>query len=266
MKYILSFLLCVSSLLAAEQPTPSTQQIVGADKPIPLGELVELSVTSQAAMPDVVAFSTDWSVYDLEQRKEQKFKFFREVGDKTVEGVVFGAGVEPRELIAHCSITYLVLKKEQDKIVEAGTKTELLKVKVIIGTNEPRPPKPEPSPEVKFPNEKLGLSTKVYKAVMERGPPTGRVAGAKAFATSYRGIQSAIAARTIKDPVDALKRVTASNNAALSNAGLKRDDWVQVFTILQDEVFSLYEGNKISTADQLGAAFLEIADAFDAVR
>ncbi len=277
MKYhVLTFLLLIGSAFAAEpaqQPSPAptptvSQQITGAEKPIPLGELVDLRVISQATLKDATAFSTDWSVFDLETRKEQKFKFYRELDTDTVEGVVFGAGTEPRELYVHCAVTYLIIKKEADKITQAGTKTELLKVKVIIGTG-PQPPGPNPKPvipDVKFPNEKLGLSTKVYKAVMERGPPTNRKAGATVLATSFRGINSAIAAGALKAPVDILKKSKEANGAAITTAGLKIQDWTGTFTVVQDELFALYEAGTITTAEQFGSAFSEIADAFDAVR
>lgn len=271
MKFVALFVMLIGSAFAAEQPsTPGpaqSQAIIGGDKPIELGELVDLNVKSQLSVKDAIAFSTDWTIFDLESRQDQKFKFYRELGTETTEGVVFGAGTEPRELIVHCSITYLIVKKEDDKVIEAGTKTELIKVKIVIGGGKPRPP-PAPSPvdPPKFPKERLGLSTKVYKDVMERGPPATRKVGATTLSTSFRGVQSSIAAGVLKDPVDILKKSSAANASALINAGLKREEWIPVFTSLQDELFALYEGNKIVTPADFGAAFSEIADAFDAVK
>lgn len=272
MRYCIAFLLLMGAAFAADssqQPTPPSplpSQILGCDTPVPLGDLVDLSVKPNPAIKDSVAFSSDWSVYDIDARKEQKFKVYRDTDPDTVEGVVFGAGTEPRELLVHCATTYLIVKKENDKIVSAGTKTVLLKAKVVIGSPSPKPPSPPtPTPSPAFPNEKLGLSTKVYKAVMERGPP-GRKAGAAVLSTSFRGIQSAIVAGALKEPSDILKKATVANDSAVAGIGQKREDWVPVFSAIQDELFALYESSKISTADQFGAAFLEIADAFDAVR
>jgi hypothetical protein len=265
---MLAFVLLIGTVFAAEQPAPpapqpNIQKITGADKKVPLGELVDLSVKLPSTP---AACSTDWVVFELPTGVEKKFKFYRDKGDDgVIEGIVWGAGTEPKELIVVCSITQLNVTKEQDKIVQAGTNTVVLRTKIVIGDGtEPRPPTPPtPKPDPKFPNETLGLSTKLFKAC-DQIPVVKRKAGAMALSKSMRGIKSSIDAKAFSDPVDILKKAAEANRSAITQAGQNRDDWVPVFTVLQDELFNLYQKGTVSSASDFGRAFGEVADAFDA--
>lgn len=266
MRTMLAFVLLIGTVLGAEQPLPpqpSVQKIEGADKKIPLGELVDLSVNLPSTP---AACSTDWVVFELPTGAEKKFKFYRDKKeDSVIEGIVWGAGVEPKELIVVCSITQLNITKEQDKIVQAGTNTVVLRTKITIGDGTaPRPPTPNPIPEPKFPNETLGLSSKIFKSC-DQVPAVKRKAGAVALSKSMRGIKASIDAATLKDPVDILKKAAEANRSAITQAGQSRDDWVPVFTVLQDELYSLYQKGTVNSASDFGRAFGEVADAFDAV-
>lgn len=250
---VAALVLFVNSTFATEFTVPK-QNIVGAESPIPLGELVDLSISPIKDPPmHFTAFSVAWKVFDGDKEKR-----VREYQD----GIFFGAGVVPKRMTALVAITYLFTVKDGDRINEVGTKTVILSTPVIIGDGA----SPEPSPsdvEPKFPESKFNLSLTTYKAVMSKVPSSARKPGANNIAKSFESIASAIAAGALNEVDDILRKTTESNREAIGN---KKSDWEPFFKYMQDTLYSLYENKKLVTAVDFAEAWREVAAGLKAIK
>lgn len=252
MKFIISilFALFFSLNLFAENLVVPEQKIVGADSPIPLGELVDLSVTDILVVPKhLVSTTYSWKVFD--GYNEKRIRTY----DK---GVFFGAGIQNKKLKVFVVITHLYVIKEGDKFVEAATKTNFVSTDIFIGESEPEPVIPELEPE--FGESKYGLSKFIYGSVKKISiPKTEKVKQCSILATSFETVSFAIAAGTIGTLEEILKKTTESNKAALSRVGGDRAKWEPTFVEIQDKLFNLYTDNKMVTKEDFSIAWKEIA-------
>jgi hypothetical protein len=260
-------LLLVASVTGlATEFVPPKQTIQGADKPIPLGELVDLSVSTIDKAPEFyVKSSYTWRVLDYDAAAG---KFVAKHVRETDNGIFFGAGVLPKRLYAECVATHLYLVKDKDgKAVEVATKTVFLTAEVTIGEPGPAPgPGPGPTPDPVLPDGKYKLAKFVYRASIKVKSDAVRPKAAAALAASYRGVASAISAGAVKDVKEALTKVTDSNRSALSSVGADKAAWEPVFTALQDQVYDLYTKKQINTPADFAVVFNEIAEGFAAVK
>lgn len=268
------FILClliglVGGVYAAPPATPDlTQKITGADVPVPLGELVDLSVTPLKDVPNLEKSSYAWRVYDFDsQSGEWKIKRVRTSGD----GVFFGAGIISKKLKVFCIATHLFIEREGDKIKSASTKTVILETDIVVGDKPepnpgpgPKPPKPNPSPS--FPEGQFGLAKWAYENSSLVKDDGARLSGALALSKSFGSIASAIAANAIKTPEDALKKAVASNDAALDKDGIKRAAWGDFGKALQEKLYGLYKDKKLNTVKDYQTAFTEIKEGLEAVK
>lgn len=142
-KFLCTFLLLLCPVFAygADVVVPA-QVIVGAENPIPLGELVSLSVSPISSKIDHLQASTyTWKIFEAGFQEKRAVNYNG--------GVFFGAGIKKASLLAVCTATHLyVVRDDKDKITEVVTKTVVLTAKVNIGGKEPGPdPGPDPDPE-----------------------------------------------------------------------------------------------------------------------
>ena len=248
--------ICANSLFGADFIVPQ-QKIVGAETPIPLGELVDLSVSPIKDPPKhFVSYSLAWKVFDGDKEKR-----VREYQD----GIFFGAGVVNKKMTALVAITYLYVVKESDKISEVGTKTVLLSTPVVIGADTPEPgPDPTPvDPEPTFPESRYNLNSKAYKAAMSKVTSQARKSGAKNIAKSFESIASAVSAGALNQVDDILKKTTEANRAAVGNY---RADWEPFFKYMQDVLYTLYEEKQMVNANDFAEAWREVATGLKSVK
>lgn len=257
-------LLLGASLVHAAEFSAPEQKIAGADKPIPLGELVELAVPPVKEKPQYyMGASYDWKVVDLSTGKDRKYRAYD-------SGVCFSAGIQSKRLLALCAVTHLFVVKQGNAITEVGTKTVLLSAEVDIGDGsapDPAPPGPAPGPAPVLPEARFKLSSTINN--FSRTSVTNidsRIRGAKVLATSFRGIASSIAAGALTEPEDILKKTATSNISALNSAGVARSDWEGVFRQLMEVVYQLYDTSKIQSATDFKDAWTEIAIGLEAVK
>ncbi len=268
MKIIYSLVLFLSFSLNvfAEKFVIPDQKIVGAEAPIPLGELVDLSVSSIKSPPQYLVETTyTWKVLDGYTEKRVR----------TYDGgVFFGAGIQPKRLKALVAVTYLYAVKEQDKITETAARTAFLSTDVLIGDEappapEPNPnPNPNPEPEPNFPEGKYNLSSFIYNLTKTKInlSKSDKAKQANALAKSFEGIAAAIAAGTIDDQEDILKKTAEANRSAIQAVGGDRAKWEPVFTEIQEKLFGLYKDNKMTTKQDFASAWREIATGFKAFK
>ena len=250
---VFAAVLISSSSLATDFVVPQ-QKIVGAEAPVPLGELVDLTVSPIKDPPKhFVSCSIAWKVFDGDKEKR-----VREYQD----GIFFGAGVVPKRMTALVAITYLYVVKEGDKTTEITTKTVILSSPVIIG--EDPSPSPDPAaPEPSFPEARYNLHKKAYSLAMSKVPAATRKGAATAVAKSFESMASAVAAGTIKEVDDLLKKTAESNRAAV---GANKAAWEPFFKEMQDTLYSLYEGKQMVTASDFAEAWREVAVGLKSVK
>jgi hypothetical protein len=247
------FILCINSTFAADFVVPQ-QRIIGAEAPIPLGELVDLTISPIKDPPKhFTSYSVAWKIFDGDKEKR-----VREYQD----GIFFGAGVVPKKMTALVAVTYLFTVKEADRITEVATKTVLLSSPVIIGDTldpEPTPVTPEPT----FPESRYNLGSKTYKAAMAKVPASARKSGAAGIAKSFESIASAVAAGALTQVDDVLKKTTEANRVAV---GDKRADWEPFFKYMQDVLYTLYEEKQMVNSSDFAEAWREVAAGLKAIK
>jgi len=247
------FMLFVNYAFATDFVVPS-QKIVGAETAVPLGELVDLTISPIKDPPKhFISYSVAWKVFDGDREKR-----VREYQD----GIFFGAGVVAKRMTALVAITYLYAVKEGDKTTEITTKTVIISSPVIIG--EDPGPDPEPSaPEPLFPEAKYSLHKKAYSLAMTKVPAAIRKSTATAVAKSFESMASAVAAGAIKEVDDLLKKTAESNRAAV---GANKAAWEPFFKEMQDTLYSLYESKQMLTATDFAEAWREVAAGLKSVK
>jgi hypothetical protein len=257
-KKTLFFLLVFCNLSLAENFIVPEQKIVGAELPIPLGELVDLSISPiQSAPKFLVSTTYAWKVFD--GYTEKRIRNYE-------NGVFFGSGIQAKKLKVIVSITHLYIVKDNEKLLEAATRTNFISTDVFIGEPEPETPS-EPEAEPEFGESKYQLSKFVYDGVKNiKLSKTDKIKQSTAIASSFDSIASAIAAGAITTLEDILKKTAESNKFALTKSGGDRAKWESLFTEIQDKLFDLYKTGKMQTKEDFAGAWREISSGLKLVK
>jgi len=255
----LFFLLVFCNFAFAENFVIPEQKIVGAELPIPLGELVDLSISPIQSSPKFLVSTTyAWKVFD--GYTEKRIRNYE-------NGVFFGSGIQAKRLKVIVSVTHLYIVKDNEKLLETAIRTNFISTDVFIGEQEPDTP-PEPEVEPEFGESKYQLSKFVYDGVknnikLSKSDKTKQCA---AIATSFDSIAAAIAAGTIATLDDILKKTAESNKLALTRSGGDRTKWEPVFTEIQEKLFDLYKTNKMQTKEDFAIAWREISSGLKLIK
>jgi len=265
-----AFLLLAGSVSAVDFVVPR-QTIRGAEAPVELGDLMELSVSpiEDGKRPQhLVAVSYDWRVFEIVRNADgtctHRDKRFRQ--DENV--ISFGTGVTPRRLIVECYVTYLYAVRDGERITEIGTRNQRLGTIVNIGgVPTPPGPGPAPGPAPVIPDGRFKLGKSIYDIVMARVPAdANRQRAATALANSFRTISAQIAAGTLTEAKQILEQTTNSNRRALTDLGIDQAVWTPAFRDLQEAIYALYEARTINARDDWRDAWNEIATGLSQVR
>lgn len=260
-----AMLVLCTSLLSAQTPPAvfvvPTIKILGAESPVEIGDIVDLSVSKPATASQWLASSSYiWRVLDGGKVK----KVHNYDG-----GVIFGTGLTPRQVMVDCVATHLFIVKDGDKVTQVATRTVILTTMVTIGAPvppSPIPPNPVP-PAPAFPDGTYKLSQAAYTAAMTKVTDvTARVKGAAALAKSCRGLQSTFAAGGAADLATALKQSKTVNNQALKDAGVDLTKWDDFGGVLQDAIYQFYKDKKLNTPADLGVMWGEVAVGLEGVK
>jgi hypothetical protein len=247
---MMTLLLCK---LAAGEFVAPTQTILGAEQPVPLGELVFLTVSPIKEKPaNLEKVEYQWKVFDGDAEKTN-WK-----ADK--DGIYFGTGLTPKKMKVFLVATYLFVVKDGDKVKEVAVRTNFLSVVVQLGDGVIQPPQPHQPEEPEVKDGSFGLAKGVYLEARKV-----RI-GAKELAGSFRGIASAVANGTLKDPKAILANLKKSNNSALQAAGIQPERWDPFGEWLEEKLWTLYQDGKLSKPADYAAAFEEIVVGLSAVR
>ena len=257
-KKSLFFLLVFCNFAFAENFVVPEQKIVGAEIPIPLGELVDLSISPiQSAPKFLVSTTYAWKVFD--GYTEKRIRNYE-------NGVFFGSGIQAKRLKVIVSITHLYVVKDNEKLLEAATRTNFISTDVFIGEQEPDTP-PEPEVEPEFGESKYQLSKFIYDNVkLLKISKSDKAKQSAAIATSFDSMAAAIAAGTIATLEDILKKTAESNKLALTKSGGDRTKWEPLFTEIQEKLFDLYKTNKMQTKEDFAIAWREISSGLKLIK
>jgi hypothetical protein len=257
---------------------------VGADKPVPLGELVDLSLSPPADKPATLVSSSEiWKVWDVvsdasgTRLVEKKVREY--VSPDGARGVFFSAGISDKRMVVAVAVTHLYAvrdEKDASRVSRVATKTALLTAELVIGNGgTPKPPEPKPGPDPKpvdpdpvpppkpkdpeFPAGKFGLAKFVYGQVKGNTPADTRKAWADAHVKAYRAAVGDIKAGKLPVLRSALIDVTNKVHKAKSDAGLSADPgWSKVADAVEAELYSLYKDGKLNTPEDLAQALDEM--------
>lgn len=259
---------------ANEKFVVPNQTIIGAEEPIPTGEIVVLKISPIDAKnkPQFLKeIRYQWTVF----KNGKKFDRFIPWPDNST--LVFGSGNDTRadiKVLLSIAYRYEVTEDVKDKdgkvtgkkITESAMRLAQIKVaQVKVGTEPNPPPGPDPdpinpTPAPVFPPGKYGLSKIVYDAAsLVNLDSTSKQRSATALANNYKGIASSIRAGAIKSPQDALIKTKDGNGAALKSVSVVNSSWepwdVEVQRML----------DKFNKVDKTLATVQDIATAWDEI-
>jgi hypothetical protein len=266
-------LLCVIALcLFASAASAADPKIVGAEQPVPLGELVSLSVTppeDNKGPSPAVSVKYDWSVFEWDKKKGTFAP--KRVKVDLDGGVCFGAGIVAKKVLVHCAVTSTYAVKDKDgKVTALKADTFLLSAVVTIGDAEPTPPDappaptPDPTPadaEPDFGTGKWAPMSKLAWKATKNVDPAARAA-AKALAASFRNTAGQIGT-TLKGQKAILAAAVASNDAALGDT---KESWKPWSDSLSDALLKLANAGQLANDSDLQAALTAVADGLDKVK
>lgn len=265
---ILVLLICTGFVSATDFTVPN-QKINGADKPVPVGEAIELSVPPINPKPENYQSSNyTWKVFSLPDGVEKVDKVHYYENKDGSNGVFFGGGITAKKYLVLCYAEHIyVIKKGDGTVGEWGTRTVVLQVIVTYGDGVP-PPNPNPNPNPPdvpvLPDGVFKLAKFAYDEGMKF--PDDKVKTAKAFSDSFKGLASKAAAGAFKDVETLLKETTKTNSEALKNAGVDNTKLSDFKATLNNKLYGLYQGGQLNTVSDYGVAFKELSDGLAQVK
>lgn len=230
-------------------PNPEIQ---GADSPIPVGGLVNLSIKPWDERPeDLASVKYNWTVLPSKEV----------VTWPDGSRILFGTGNTATTYVVVMTASYVFTEKDPEgKITEIAqrTVTKIKAVQITGGTGTP-PVNPGPG------NGLTGLAKSAHDWVaMVNASPTYTAVAVKAdaakLAASFRSIADKIQNGQITDVSTILAQTKASNDAAIAN----RDAWLPWFTQMSQYLQQAYGNNTIKTMQQFEQAWRDIATGLDA--
>lgn len=256
--------LLLASLGQGSELVVPEQKILGAEKPIPYGELVILSVSPPEKAEHLASTSYTWKVF--QGAAEKRFAV-------DAEGRVFfgsGTGKEgtSTSYLAVVAVTHVYLVREGGQTKQVQARTRILTAQVTVG--DPQSPRPPPRPadaaeekEPSFSGDTLGLALFTWKTVTAKVPAAGRKAVAARLADAFARTAADIKAGKLTDGSAILQRARQDNTAAL---GKDVEGWLPFLEALMDRLFSLYEGKKLDRPQDYLQAWAEIEAGLREVR
>ena len=240
-----------------DQKYPLPQiSISGVDAPIPLGELVSLSLSPINAQPPLVSSSVIWKVFDYNPKGGLIEK---QVVENPGGIVYFGAGIKDKKMLVTALVTHLYVAKDGDKITQVATKSQYLSAELTIGAkpanpDKPKPPAPTP---VVLPDGKFKMAQFVYDEAMKVAA-SDRAKGANAAATAYKGVVELARKNYIVAPDVFLAKLKTAVDGEFDKNGVNRQAWDAFATKLQDNLWNLYKTNKLNTMGDYADAIDEV--------
>jgi len=251
----------VAATEPSEQPLPDKFQIPklsigGADKPINIGELVQLWAKLDSTPKDLHSVTYSWTV--LPQKNSIVWP------DSTQ--IIFGTGTKAQSIVVVLTASFVYTVKEGDKIVEIAQRSTTNTITVQISDSEHLDPEPTPEPNPPNPGPDLnGLSKNAFEwtSLIARTPTYTNdkiKSDAKKLADSFNKIAAATAAGIYPD-IAAILKATKDNNDAVIET---KNEWLPWFTKISEFLQQSYKDGTIRTIQQYNIAWKEIAKGLEA--
>lgn len=241
-------------------PNDPIPTLVGIDKPIPCGELVELKLIPYKIKPEnLQTYAVDWKVYD-----GTKLVKLRQINDN----LAFPAGcVVGKKYDLFVTVTYLF---DKDGPV---IRNHFLKASVFVDKAPPPGPGPNPDPDPKpdvepvFPHGKFGLSKFSYDTAKRLVKSNRQADGAKAVVEAFTEVSKMIEKGEIKSSEVALATMAKTNLSTLSKYGIPVSEWDSFGVALQEKLYELDNNQTFSNSVvELRIAFIEISEGLKAIK
>jgi hypothetical protein len=253
--------LLVGAVVLGADPQVPTQKIVGAEQPIPLGELVTLGVSPAGNVSGLKAVTYEWSIFDGFTKKS--------LAEDSKGKVFFGAGVKNKKLLAVVAATYVFDGGNGQYTVKTVQLNETVTIgggdahenpvtpAVPLGTGPVVPPTTPPL----LPEGKYGLAQTAFNLAL-KVDATSRASAAQ-LAAAYDATAAKIKAGTLSGAKNILVALKGESDKALAN---KTDGWQDWAAGVGDVLFSLAQASKIQNDDDFATAFSEIATGLKGVK
>jgi len=263
--------LLMQAALFSQEIIPA--QTVDGDKvAYKVGDLIKLSLSpvKQEDRPkNLELITTNWVVRDVNGVVVKTYSFGN-------DSVFFGTGDlsngQTRKLFfINVAVSYVYVNRTDKIITDVKNQVIQVSTNVVVSRdgsvpdNPVVPDEPVKPVEPQFEQGKYGLAKTTYDlAKKNMNDDIKKVA--PDLANSFDGIASSIVAGALKTDKDIINAVFASNQNALNNAKVKKENVVKFAESLNTEVFNLYEKDKLSTAADFATAFREIANGLRGVK
>lgn len=226
--------------------------IVGAERAIPVGEMVQLGVKLDSKPKDLHSVSYTWTILPR--------KPFIVWPDGTQ--IIFGTGTQSQNYTAILTASFVYVVKEGDKIIEVAQRSVTNTATVQIGGGSL--PNPDPTDPPDPDGDLLGLSKQAFEwvALVSRTNAYTEAnvkADAKKLAASFTTVSTAIDAGTYADVAAIMKATKESNDQAFEN----RNEWLPWFSKMSIYLQQAYNSGAIRTPQQYAVAWRDIAKGLD---
>lgn len=235
-------------------------KIVGAETPIPYGELVQIDAEVTGKGDNIISEKYSWRVYD----KDFNIKRARIEG----KSVIFGSGVKKAKFLVTFVATYTFVDKDAEGKI-TGTETVVTdptEVIVNIGDDKPVPPDPDvpdpdvpPTPPKPLPDSPLGLVQPSISA-FDTMEAENKAVIAKIVGDNYNLIKNKIAGKKITSLAEAYKQLSELNGAGLRANKANFAEWNTWDQSIKKAVYDLYLAKKLTVLEDYIGAFAEIAN------
>lgn len=251
-----TFIICVGiisiSTLVGEAQPPNTEssapvvKIIGAESPVKVGEIVQLSALLDNTPADLHSVAYSWTILPAKEV----------INWPDGTKIIFGTGTSPKTYTAILTASFVFVQKDGDKILNIIQKANTQSVNITIegssGENKPNPTYPE--------DELSGLAKKAYDwiALIQRSDnyiEEDIRADAEILAKSFMEIAIKIDKSELSDATNILNMTKDRNNTVLT----RRNEWQPWFTKMSEYLEQAYKNGEIRTPAQFSQAWKQIA-------
>lgn len=244
---------CVADAVPVPDVPPAI--VTGAEKPVPVGELVTLTVSPNAFPSNIINVHYEWKIIDSTGTKKVW------LGDNN-QSVSFGTGATPGKITAILDPTY-VYGDAKTKVATNVKSAGISLIEVQVGDPAPTPnPTPDPTPvPVIVPDGQFKLARVTYDSLTTtKSTNKDFLSG---LSNNYKAIAQQTRTATIKNINDAYATLKKSNQDAFTKFSEKPENWTPVENAITTAVYQLYTDKKLPTLMEYATAWAEISNGFD---
>jgi len=264
-KLLILSILFIVGCAADVAPVPEVPPAVvtGAEKPVPIGELVTLTIAPNIFPSDIINVHYEWKVIDSAGTKKVW------LSDNN-QSVSFGTGPVAGKITAILDPTY-VYGDSKTKVVADVKSAGISVIEVQVGDSPPTPdpipvpPSPIPTPPapvpVVIPDGQFKLAKIVYDGLLTNKSTN------KEFLSSlsavYKTVSQQVRAGVLTNLKDSYALLKKSNQDVFTKFGENTEGWKGLDDAVTASVYQLYTDKRLPTLLEYATAWTEISAGFD---